>query len=63
MLLYICPLVLILLYSICVFSATSPYIKTTSKGIPEKGYESDLVSLRPTLMVAVPAILDLTTSY
>jgi hypothetical protein len=46
-----------------VFSATSPYIKTTSKGIPEKGYESDLVSLRPTLMVAVPAILDLTTSY
>jgi hypothetical protein len=52
-----------IIFDVYVFSATSPYIKTTGKGIPEKGYESDLVSLRPTLMVAVPSILDLITSY
>ena len=40
-------------------TASSPYVKTNAKGVPETGFESDLMSLRPTLMAAVPAILDL----
>jgi len=40
-------------------TASSPYVKTNSKGVPEPGFESDLMALRPTLMAAVPAILDL----
>ena len=40
-------------------TASSPYVKTNAKGVPEPGFESDLMALRPTLMAAVPAVLDL----
>jgi len=40
-------------------TASSPYVKTNSKGVPVVGFESDLMVLRPTLMAAVPTILDL----
>jgi long-chain acyl-CoA synthetase len=36
---------------------TSPYIKS-EKGEALPGFEADLISLRPTMMAAVPAILD-----
>ena len=40
---------------------SSPYVKNVG-GVTVPGYEPDLVCLRPTLMVAVPAILDLIAS-
>jgi len=43
-------------------TASSPYIKSDNKGMPLPGFESDLVSLEPTLMAAVPAVLDLIAS-
>jgi long-chain acyl-CoA synthetase len=40
-------------------TASSPYIKSDKNGVPLPGFETDLQSLQPTLMAAVPAILDL----
>jgi len=40
-------------------TASSPYVKTNSLGVPEAGFESDLMVLRPSVMAAVPAVLDL----
>jgi long-chain acyl-CoA synthetase len=40
-------------------TASSPYIKSDKNGVPMPGFDTDLQSLQPTLMAAVPAILDL----